>query len=311
MTLPSRRSTRCLFGWAAAWAATLSFACVPALAAGAADAPGSSPESLRALHQKKSVQLAQSRFGQPVLLDSIETDDGLQGDVYAVVDHPLADVAKALEGSGHWCEMLLLHVNNRRCRATKGAQGVETLTLFVVRRYDMPVDDAFELPFAYRQLASTPEHVTVQLASESGPMGTGHYRVVLEAVAISDKQAFVHFSYSYEHNMMARLASQAYLATFGSEKVGFTVVGKQADGSPDYIRGLRGLVERNSIRYFLTLDAYLDGIGTPPAQQHERRLKSWFTSIERYPRQLHEFDWPTYLALKRADRERDGVPGAH
>jgi hypothetical protein len=96
----------------------------------------------------------------------------------------------------------------------------------------------------------------------------------------------------------------AYLATFGSDKVGFTVLGKTPEGQLDYIRGLRGLVERNAMRYFLTLDAYLSA---PGPEQADRRQRRWFAAAEQYPRQLHEVDLDTYLALKREDRQRDGA----
>jgi hypothetical protein len=288
-------------------------------AAAAAEPP--SAQALRATHQRLSDKLDHSSFGRPVQLDSMETADGLQGDIYAVVEHPLAEISSALKGSAHWCDVLTLHINNRRCvtatatatatvtatataTAPGGPQGRETLTLFVVRRYDKPIDDAFELPFAYRVASATPEHLLVELTAESGPLGTSNYHVTLEAVALDERKSFVHFSYSYDHNAMVRLGTMAYLATFGSDKVGFTVVGKTPEGQPDYIRGLRGLVERNAMRYFLTLDAYL---AAPGADQAERRQRQWFAGAEQYPRQLHEVDLDTYLALKREDRQRDSV----
>ncbi|MNJ78327.1 hypothetical protein D3C77_760560 [compost metagenome] len=57
------------------------------------------------------------------------------------------------------------------------------------------------------------------------------------------------------------------------------------------------------MRYFLTLDAYLATGANDPA---ERRQRYWFAAAERYPRQLHEVDLDTYLAVKREDRQRDG-----
>jgi len=276
-----------------------------ALGVGAADP--ATPQALRATHERLSPQLARSPFGRPVLLDSSETPDGLQGDVYAVVDHSIADISAALKTPAHWCDLLVLHINNRRCRLLQEPQG-ETLTLFVVRRYDHSINDAFELSFAWRLLHSTPEQLSIELAATSGPLGTRNYLVRLDAVALDARRTFLHFAYGYEHNLMAKLATQAYLATFGADKVGFTVVGKTPDGAPEPIRGLRGLVERNSIRYFLTLDAYLAGLDAPVAQQSEHRQRHWYAAIEKYPRQLHEVDLATYLALKRADRERDRTP---
>jgi hypothetical protein len=269
-------------------------------------APPESPaaQTLRATHQRLSDRLEHSSFGRPVQIDSVETADGLQGDVYALVDHPLQEISSTLKGSAHWCEVLTLHINNRRCTVASGPQGRDMITLYVVRRYDKPIDQAFELPFVYRVAGASPEHLSVELSAESGPLGTGNYRVKLEALALDEHKSFLHFSYSYDHNAMVRLGTMAYLATFGSDKVGFTVVGKTAEGQPDYIRGLRGLVERNAMRYFLTLDAYL---AAPGSDQSDRRQRRWFAAAEQYPRQLHEVDLDTYLALKREDRQRDGV----
>ncbi|BEP43061.1 hypothetical protein GmRootV15_36500 [Variovorax sp. V15] len=285
-------------------AALLLFAACPMQSSFAAPAENSSAQALRATYQRLSDKLNRSSFGRPVQLDSMETADGLQGDVYAVVEHPLAEISTALKGSAHWCEVLTLHVNNRRCSVASGPQGSEMLTLYVVRRYDKPVDQAFELPFVYRVSGNSPDHLLVELSAESGPLGTSNYRVTLEAVALDERKSFLHFSYSYDHNTMVRLGTMAYLATFGSDKVGFTVVGKTPEGQPDYIRGLRGLVERNAMRYFLTLDAYLSA---PGPDQAERRQRRWFAGAEQYPRQLHEIDLDTYLALKREDRQRDGA----
>ncbi|MDM0073845.1 hypothetical protein QTH90_05600 [Variovorax sp. J2P1-59] len=268
---------------------------------------GSAP-AMRELHRKLSDRLADSPLKRPVVLDSMETDGGLQGDVYAVVNHSIDDVRRALERSSQWCEMLILHINNRRCRAEHGSNG-EKLTLSVVPRYDKPIDQAFELTFVHRVAHATREYLLVDLSAESGPMGTSHYRVLLEAVPLGERQTFLHFAYAYDHNMVARLATMAYLATFGSDKVGFTVVGKTPDGGPEYIRGLRGLVERNAMRYFLTLEAYLDGFAVPPPERADKRLNSWFQAVEMYPTQLHEIDLATYLAVKREDRQRDAGTG--
>ncbi len=302
MNKPLRRTVRSV----RACVLLLALAGVAALAPAAAREPASA-RALLATYQQMSGQLERSSFGRQLLLDSAEMPDGLQGDVYAVVDHPLAQVSAALKGSGHWCELLSLHVNNRRCRVSKGAQGGETLTLYVVRRYDDPVEQAFELPFAYRLASATHEHLALELAAATGPLGTSNYRVALEAVALGERKTFLHLRYSYDHNKMARLATQAYLATFASDKVGFTVVGKGPNGESSYIGGLRGLVERNAMRYFLSLDAYLAGAAGPAPERFERRLAHWFASTEKYPRQLHEINLATYLELKRTDRQRDAA----
>lgn len=273
----------------------------------AADAiPSTAARSLVAQHQAIAARLASSPFGRPVVLDSLELPEGLKGDVYAVVDHPLHTMEEALRTPERWCEALLLHLNNRRCQVTED-RGRALLTLSVVGRYDKPVDSAFLLPFVYRMTSATPDYMAVHMSAEAGPFGTSNYHVMLEAIPVDAGRTFLHFSYAYDHNLMARIATQAYLATFGRDKVGFTVLGTLPGGEPDWIRGTRGLVERNAMRYFLAVDAYLSAVDAPAAQQGDERLQAWFSSVEKYPRQLHEIDRATYLDLKREDRVRDGV----
>jgi hypothetical protein len=62
---------------------------------------------------------------------------------------------------------------------------------------------------------------------------------------------------------------------------------------------VRGVVERNTMRYYLAMEAYLAALPTPPQERREKRLQSWFTSTEQYARQLHDVDRTTYLEMKR------------
>jgi hypothetical protein len=104
--------------------------------------------------------------------------------------------------------------------------------------------------------------------------------------------------------MTGRLAMQAYLGTVGSSKVGFTVVGTQPDGERRFIGGMRGLVERNTMRYYLAIEAFLGALGAPPQARLEKRLRDWFAATERYPRQLHEMEQDEYLDMKRREHQR-------
>lgn len=187
------------FSLPVSWVRTLAGVVVLAASAQALGAsPDSAPASaaaqaLRATHQRMGAKLAQSGFGRPIQLDSMETPNGLQGDIYAVVDHSLPEISAALKEPSRWCELLRLHVNNRRCRTGSAPQGGEMLTLFVVRRYDKPVEQAFQLPFAYRVASATPEYLSVEMNAANGPLGTSNYRVTLEAVALDGQRSFLHF----------------------------------------------------------------------------------------------------------------------
>jgi hypothetical protein len=136
-------------------------------------------------------------------------------------------------------------------------------------------------------------------------MGTRDYRIVVEAAPLDERHTVLRLRYEYGFGTMARLAMQAYLATAGRAKVGFTVVGHDAHGQPEYIGGVRGLVERNTMRYYLAIEAVLAADDASPAARLEHRLQAWFDATERYPRQLHELERPEYLAMKHDETRHD------
>jgi hypothetical protein len=108
--------------------------------------------------------------------------------------------------------------------------------------------------------------------------------------------------------MAGRLAMKTYLATIGSAKVGFTQT-----SSGDYIGGVRGLVERNTMRYYLAIDAYLGSLAIPADKRVDQRFAAWFDATEQYPRQLHELDRQAYLQMKKTSarkRRNRSLPGA-
>jgi hypothetical protein len=97
---------------------------------------------------------------------------------------------------------------------------------------------------------------------------------------------------------------QVYLATVGHDKIGFSVTGKGDDGKPVYIDGVRGVVERNTMRYYLAIESYLGAVSAAPAERDEKRLRDWFAATERHPAQLHEMERDDYLAMKRNELQR-------
>ncbi len=110
-------------------------------------------------------------------------------------------------------------------------------------------------------------------------------------------------AYAFGYGTLGRLALRAYLATLGSDKVGFTVTDRDAQGQPVYVGGVRGIVERNAVRYTFAVQAFLETRALPPAERFEASLERWFELTERFPRQLHEVERADYLADKRRERE--------
>lgn len=267
---------------------------------------GAAAQDAGALRSKQAAlreQLAHNQFGRALAIESTETYENLKGDVYAIAEQPYAVVGPALQGMDHWCDILMLHLNVKDC-SWRGSGTASTLNVAIGRKFDQPVANAHKVEFLYRVTANTPDYVQVQLSADTGPLGTKDYRIVLEATPIDAKTSFVHMSYSYGFGMAARLAMQGYLATLGRSKVGFTIVDHKNDGTPVYTGNVRGVIERNAMRYYLAIDAYLAALSLPPAEQPEKRIRGWIALVERYPRQLREMDPEDYLTMKRKELAR-------
>jgi len=259
-------------------------------------------DALRQRYAAIAPQLAASPYGRPLKIESVQDEGDLQGDVQAVVEHPFATLDRELRSAARWCDILILHLNTKQCVSSD-----TQLAVAVGRKYDQPLADAYHLNFDYRVAASAPDFLKVVLNAKDGPFGTHDYRIVVEATPLDPRHAFLHMSYAYGYGFAARMALQGYLATIGRDKVGFTVVGRQRDGQPVYVDNVRGVVERNAMRYYLAIDAYLASLAAPPGEQQERRLLAWFNATERYRRQLHEMEQADYVAMKRSELERQRV----
>ena len=276
---------------------------VAAAGAGLAQAQTSSA-ALLARHGTLRAQLANNAFQRPLYLESSQNAGDQQGDVYAVVEQPFTVVSQSLQGMDNWCELLILHLNVKHCRAS-GAAAASVLSVSVGKKFDQPLADTYKVNFSYRVLDARPDFLQVKLAAENGPLGTNNYSLVFEAVPLDAQRSFIHMSYSYAYGTAARMAMKVYLNTIGSGKVGFTVTGRQADGQPIYVDGVRGVVERNTMRYYLAIESYL---GAPGPNQVEQRLASWFDATERHAQQLHEMERAEYLEMKKKEvrRQREG-----
>jgi hypothetical protein len=264
--------------------------------------------ALTSRHAALHDALANNVFARPLVLESSEQADRLRGDIDARIDLPFSVVGPALQGVDHWCDILILHLNVKQCRGA-AANPSEGLQLLVGQKHDQALDQTFRFAFAYRVMASRPDYLQVQLSADEGPFGTSGYRIVLEVAALDARRSIVHLSYTYAFGLGAKVAMQGYLATIGRDKVGFSVIGRQSDGQPQYIGGIRGVVERNTMRYYLAIEAFLGALSLPPEQQFEQRLAAWHSGVERHARQLRELDRGEYVAMKREQVRRQRSAG--
>ena len=278
--------------WAIAAVATLA---VPRVHASSA----LGPMAMRARHAGIASQLADNAFGRPLLLQSQQAARRQDGDVYAVLDHPFALVSSTLSDPLRWCDILILHLNTKHCRRTV-EDAATRIPVRVGKKEEQPVHTASLLDFAWRAPVVRQDYMVVARGADDGPYDTRDYELLVEAVPLDGGRTFLHLGYSFSFGGASSLAMKLYLATVGRDKVGFTLAGQP----PEYVQGMRGVTERNTMRYCLAIDAYLDSLAAPAGQQLDKRLAAWFAATARYPRQLHEVDRDAYLHMKRSEVQR-------
>jgi hypothetical protein len=265
----------------ARWFASVGAACLLSLGAVAAHADAG---SLRGKYTDLKPELQNNSYGRPMHIDSAETSNSLQGDIYAVLDHPYDQVKTAMTDPGAWCDIMLLPFNTKSCQASGNH-----LSVRIGRKSTQPVEQAYPLTFAFNNVSAGPDFLETRLNAGQGPFGTRDYHINVEAIPLDAGHTFMHMSYAYGFGGTGRFAMQAYLATAGASKVGFTT------------GGVRGAVERNAMRYYLAIDAYLNTMNLPAAQRVDRRIENWFAATERYPKQLHEMTRDEYVQMKRQE----------
>jgi len=271
------------------------------------DVPDANAASLRSTYAALQDKLSHNQFERPLYLDSRENQGELRGEVYAIVEYSFPTVNADLRAPNHWCEILNLHLNVKYCNAVAD-KARPTLTTFVGRKHDEPLEAAHRMEFVFRCGSQNPDYLHVHLDAERGPFATRNYHIMVEAIPLEDERTFVHLAYSYAYTAGASFAMQTYLKTFGANKVGFTVVDKQPDGQPVYVGKMRGVLERNTMRYYLAIDAYLHALSAPLHERFEKRIRGWFAATERYSLQLHEVDEREYIEMKRSEFRRQQEP---
>lgn len=269
----------------------------------AISSPDNSAKALSTKYTELAKQLSNNQFKRALYLNSTESSNDLKGEIYAVVDHPFSTVNSALNNPAHWCDVLILHINIKYCQASSSKAGT-TLNVNLGKKFDQPLEDTSRVEFKYREMVNSADYFAIQLNAKEGPLGTSDYRIWIEATPLKDNRTFLHFTYTYSFGLSGRLAMKGYLATIGRDKVGFTATNKQVNGEPSYIQGVRGVVERNTMRYYLAIDAYLASLSAPPENQSEKRFLLWYNSNEVYARQLHEVEQEEYMTMKRKEYKR-------
>jgi len=273
----------------------------------AAQVQGADLGEMQNLHRSLQTRLAQSPFQRELVLDSTEASERLSGDIYATLDAPLSSLELLNRSPLRWCEILLLLSNTKSC--VVGRQD-ETPSLQMRIGTKGPQALASTSPMNFKFVTSAPQATVLEthLSSSSGPMGMKDGTLRVQAIALGPHKSFIHLHYSYRSGLAGQLATGLYLQTLGRGKVGFSKEQAEASRPADahWVGGVRGIVERNTMRYFMGLSCALQFAGTDnPAQRFAQMAPCWYDETERYPQQLREMARPEYLDMKGEEYARD------
>lgn len=243
----------------------------------------------------------QSPFGVPLRIQSEERSDRVTAEMHGIMEQSFDAVKAALSTPAALCEFIPLNVSVKACTYQHQAQEVLLTLYFGWKRYQEP-RDASSQPYQYAVQTGEAGVVSVDLIALKGLFGTTAHRFELDAAAVDGRTVLALRSF-YVPTAASKLATTLYLATLGRNKVGFSQEDAGPGLRPGYVKGLRGMVERNIMRYYLALEAFLGTETVPVPRRWEARINAAYDLMERYPLQLHDLDRAEFLDAKRRERE--------
>jgi hypothetical protein len=251
-------------------------------------------------YQQIEARLTTNVYGIPVYIQSSDQDKTMLGEIYGVIYHPFDIVRDTITAAENWCAIVPQHLNIKACTLQRMAENNQ-LTFYAGRKFYENADDAYELSYRFEAPRTDDNYFQVILSADKGPLGTRDYRIEVEAVPLDGSRTFLHFSYSYKYNFITAMGTKIYLATIGRNKIGFTQTGTDDKGDTVYIEGIRGIIERNTMRYYFAIQSFLDTWQLEPGERLNARLNTWFDLTEKYPLQLRELDKEEYLQSKQQE----------
>lgn len=264
--------------------------------------PGHSEELLLKTYQKNLGRLESSSFGLPLFLESVEQDDAVHVDVYGMFNYPFSTVVNALTVPANWCDIVSLHPNIKACTYRELADSWR-LALYIGRKEFQPPEDTRQILYRYRNVDQKPGYLDIVLTAVEGPFGTRDHKMRFEALPVGEGKTFVHVSYTYIDSVALRLASKVYFATLGRSKAGFTVTGTDGSGNPVHIGGPRGSIERNAVRYYFAIQAFMHTSKHPEQIRFNISANEWYDLTAPYKKQLFDLEKKEYLRFKKQEHK--------
>ncbi len=244
-----------------------------------------------------------SPFGEPIHLESKQTKREVQGQVHAILDIPFVELSEAVGRPLAAVEILFLHYNIKACVHQREDEAA-SLAVFIGRKYYQDPEVARQTRLGFTLEEQTENRLAVRLEADRGPLGVRAFQIKVRAIPLDEERSLMRLSYSLGHGRLARFAMRIYFATSGRHRIGFTMEDVDLDGVAEPVGGVRGMIERNTMRFFFAITSYLH---LPDPHQQQARHVHWFEQTERYPEQLREMDQAAYLAQKRRERQNQAA----
>lgn len=267
----------------------------------AAGSPRQDEDLLRDVYRRNLGELSNNSFGLPLVLESVAQQDNISVDVYGLFAFDFDSIAAALQVQTNWCDILSLTPNVKAC-TSQGPAGAWRLTLYLGRKFYQTPQEAYQVVYRSRKVLRRQGYLDIVLWAEAGPFGTRDHRIRVAALPLDGGRTFVHVSYAYRSSAAFGFAEKIYFATLGSDKVGFTVIGTDRSGDPIHIGGQRGAIERNAVRTYLAIQAFMGAMHHPAAERFPVRTSTWYDLTDRYRLQLFELEKKDYLVIKSKER---------
>ena len=240
-------------------------------------------------------------FGLPLQVRSEERETLVSAEIHGIIDHPFRALAATFTDPGGWCDFLVLNPNIKTCTFRREAQE-SLLTLYIGSKSYRAPESATEQVYRFLVRARQPEYVAISLTAPRGLLGTTAHRFEFEAGSVAGKTV-VALSSSFEPSMLSKLLTGIYLSTLGRNRIGFSREATEAGVPAGYVRGVKGMIERNVMRYYLALKAFLDTSDRPADRQFEARASLAYDLMDLYPAQLRQMKKAEYLDIKSREHQ--------
>ena len=254
-------------------------------------------DGMLALAERANPTLENSSQKSLFYLENASSKRRKSGSAAMYFPQNFAQMVASLSGLSSWCELLPLHLNVKTCLFD--IQNSE-LVVFLGRKFYQPPEDAYKLVYKFKTIKED-NYFAVMMSAKKGPLKTSDLHFNFEILNINEK-SFARIHLSNRQSWLSAVVANIYLSTVGETKPGITITGYHDDGSPTFTSGETASFERNILRYYFAISAFLQNTNKAEAsERHISQLNAWYRQTETFT-QLYEMNKQAYVSAKLKER---------